>query len=481
MMQKNKLLDLHLTCHISFTMMVLACIHTLFASSCLAMTEQPKIPSVPVDIIFKKEKPKTPVHPERTLTLKDSFEKADKNNKEIIAARNNLPIAKAEIQIAGAIPNPQFSLLYGFGSAFKIILAGNPQQYGWQEQILTAGKRTKQLNLAHANYRLTERQVAATVFNIHHRVRRAYADLATAEAYADLIEAQRKVALELANIAEKRYQAGKASKSEFLQAQIGVLQFDTQRNQAQTRLQQATATLSMLIGEMPTHVEVIDVEDNGIFKLSTQHTNLVPSPAQKLPPLDKLFSVAYQERPDLLVNIQQKFADRRALSVARSQRIPNLFVASGYQFTTFTPIQPYQLYPGLVPNSPGCYLNAAAEVPIFYQYQGETNQAKAIWLQDFDQIDQFKWQMSADIVSAYESVAVSRANIGKFQKELIPIAAQVARLARRRYEVGKGDLVGAILAKQQYQQILISYFDAVTVYQNAWADLEQAMGVPLQF
>ena len=36
-----------------------------------------------------------------------------------------------------------------------------------------------------------------------------------------------------------------------------------------------------------------------------------------------------------------------------------------------------------------------------------------------------------------------------------------------------------ILARQQYQQILSSYFDAVVAYQNAWADLEKAIGVSL--
>ena len=133
-----------------------------------------------------------------------------------------------------------------------------------------------------------------------------------------------------------------------------------------------------------------------------------------------------------------------------------------------------------MPNSPGCYINVGAEAPIFYQYQGEVAQSKETWLQDFDQIDQLKWQVAADIVSAYESVTVTRANIAKFQQQLIPAAIQVAKLARRRYEVGKGDLSSAVLAKQQYQQILSSYFDAVVSYQNAWADLEKAMGVPLQ-
>ncbi len=451
----------------------------LFVPLAQAFTEN--YSSTPLLNFQQKEQKQTNLNVlQRTVSLEESFIKASQNNKELIAAKYNLPVAKADVQIAGAIPNPQFSFLYGFGPAFRIILAGNPQQFGWQETILTAGKRSKQLNLARANYKLTELQVAALLFDVHNRVRRAYAELAAAEAYSELTESQRKIALELSDIAQKRYDAGKAPQSELLQAQLGVMQFDTQRRQAQARLEQASASLSLLIGETPAYPEIIDVDDNGIFKLSAQHTDLVPQPDTTLPPLEKLLPFALTQRPDLKLAVQQTFADRRALTLAKSQRIPNLSVDCGYQFTTFKRIQPYQLALGPVPNSPGCYLNFSAEAPIFYQYQGETNQARETWLQDFRQMEQIKWQIAADIVSAYESLLVSRANIYKFQKELLPAATQVARLARRRYEVGKGDLASAILAKQQYQQILSSYFDSVVSYQNAWADLEKSMGVPLK-
>ena len=60
------------------------------------------------------------------------------------------------------------------------------------------------------------------------------------------------------------------------------------------------------------------------------------------------------------------------------------------------------------------------------------------------------------------------------------MAAQVAKLARRGYEVGKTDLATAIIAQQQYQQTLSNYFNAVVAYQNAWADLEKAVGIPLR-
>ncbi len=416
----------------------------------------------------------------RILSLRASFDRAVENNKEVIAAKYNLPVSQAGIQIASAIPNPRFSLLYGFGPAFTVILAGNPQQFGWQQDIQTAGKRSKNINLARANYRTAQLQVAAVLFDVHNRVRRAYAELAAAEAYQDLIEAERKIALALMSTAAHRYEAGKAARSETLQAELGVLQFDTQRNQAQARLQRASVALSAIIGEVPRRVEVIDVDDNGIFKISAESTDLVPPPNRPLPLLEKLLPPAYAERPDLMVALQQAFADRRALTVAKAQRIPDLFIDSGYQFTTLKKQQPYNLFPGRVHNQPGVYLNVNSELPIYYQHQGEVSQAKATWLQDFDQIDQLKAQIATDIVTSYEAVSVARANIAKFQKELIPAAAEVARIARRSYQVGKTGLAAAIIAKQQYQQVLSSYFDAVVTYQNSWADLEKATGAPLQ-
>lgn len=145
--------------------------------------------------------------PDRIISLQSAFKKASENNKEIDIAKYDIAIAKAQIKIAKAVANPRFSLQYGFGPAFTIILAGNPQQFGLQFDLQLAGKRTKNINYANANYKLTYLQLEALLFDIHNRTRRAYAELVAAEAYEDLIEAQRKTALDLENIAQKRYDA----------------------------------------------------------------------------------------------------------------------------------------------------------------------------------------------------------------------------------------------------------------------------------
>jgi len=418
--------------------------------------------------------------PSRNFSLSVCFDTADRYNKEIVSARWNLPIAKAGIRIARAIPNPFFQLQTGFGPSFTQLFTGQTMLANFTEQFLTAGKRGKRIGLAQANYELADLQLEALRFDVHNRVRRAYAELAAAEAYEALIESERAVGVKLLEIAKARFDAGKASKSEVLQADLNVLQFDTQRNLAQGRLQQASAALALIVGEKPEHIEVIDVDDNGLFKLSAEKTEIVPSPTHSLPMLAPLISTAYRVRPDLKAAKQQVLISRRALTLAKAQRFPDLYIGAGYAWSTWAKTQPA----GLIaqPNwlGQGVQLTVTAENPIFYQHQGEVQQVLGNLRQSERKVDLLKSQIATDIVSAYNAVGVARANIFVFQKDLLPTAAEVARLARLGYQYGATDLATAIIAQQQYQQTLSSYFDAVVAYQNAWADLEKAVGSPLQ-
>jgi len=513
--------------------------------------------------------------PHRAFSLRACFDKADTGNKEILVATSSLPIAAAAIVIAKAIPNPTYSMMYGFSNSYQFIIAGNGQQVGWSEEIQVAGRRTKKSNLAHATYLQKAFQVEAVRFDIHNRTRRAYAELAAAHAYSDVIEAQRQIAKKLLDISQKRFDAGKAPGSEVLQANLGLLQFATQQNQAWGRMVQDSAQMALMLGEAPGRQDIIDVEGKGLFKLSAQKSEaggtpalpgraeaggtpalppalpgraeaggtpalpgageLVPDPNRAAPPLQQLLPVAWRERNDLKAAIQTAYANRKALTLAKTQRIPDPTVGFQYFFSTYTPFQfgffdpahvlPYlqniypnvpQLVPGFhnpnpgtdlvkslynesivsgagaasgqpipninqdkVPFQPGYEVTLQQEHPFFYQYQGEIAQAKATWIQQLKQNDQQRAQIASDIVTAYESVSVTRANIKKFQEQVLPAAARVAQMTRRGYELGKMDLATAMLAQQQYQQLLSSYFDAVVAYQNAWADLEKAVGLPL--
>ena len=52
-------------------------------------------------------------------------------------------------------------------------------------------------------------------------------------------------------------------------------------------------------------------------------------------------------------------------------------------------------------------------------------------------------------------------------------------MARRGYEVGQNDITSTLAAQQANVQIKAAYLDAVRAYQQAFTDLEQAVGHPL--
>ncbi|MGL1617827.1 hypothetical protein ACSTHL_23455, partial [Vibrio parahaemolyticus] len=68
----------------------------------------------------------------------------------------NVITAQAAIKIASAIPNPQPYIQTGFANSFRFLFTGQTSQYGLTEDIQTAGKRTKKIEVAKANYKLAE-------------------------------------------------------------------------------------------------------------------------------------------------------------------------------------------------------------------------------------------------------------------------------------------------------------------------------------
>lgn len=417
----------------------------------------------------------------RHFSMQACFKKADDFNKEIMVASSNLSLGQAAIVISKAIPNPQFNFLYGWGPAWEYVVAGNNQQFGWTEEIQILGRRTKKMNVAKANYLQVAFQVEAVRFDIHNRVRRAYVDLAAAHAYANAIELQVKNSIKLLDIAQDRYDAGKAPGAEVKQAKLTYMQVKVMRNQALNKLATCSINLAQLLGEILNSAEIIDVDESTLFSLRGQENAITPSMEKELPALSELLPQAWLSRNDLKAQIQQAYSDKKSIDLAKAQRLPDPFIGFNYMFSTYKPFQPQYFSPTFpVPEQPGYLLNVAHETPIFYQYQGQINQAKATWLQDLKQNDQLKSQIAQDIVLSYEALICVKRNLQKYRMDLLPKAFTVAQLGRKGYELGKSDLATAILSQQQYIQLLFLYFDNVVAYHYAWADLEKAIGVPLR-
>ncbi len=409
----------------------------------------------------------------RRLSLCECFDRANSDNKDILVARAGIPVSQSEITIAGAIPNPQFNLQYGFGPPFNQIAVGNTQQFGWSQEFQVAGKREKKIDLARSQFVESFFTFQAMRFAVHNKVRRAYSELATAEAYGKLVESEGEVAQGLERIARKRFETAEVEQTEVLQANLAVMQFETELNQAKERIYRASAELAYLIGDTKLRDKIIGADDRGLFDISKDTSGLAPSLQSRLPVLENLLPAAYAERSDLKALIQNVYSHRDSLRLACANRIPNPVITGAHLFTTFR--QNQNVHP-----QRGASIQILQEVPVLYQHQGEVNQVKAMQQSSQSLVDQQVAKIATDIVTAYQELLMARASIISFRDDLLPSASEVALESRKNYEVGKGNFASALVAQQQFQNVRQSYFDAVVAYQTAWADLEEAMGVPLR-
>ncbi len=401
------------------------------------------------------------------LNLSQAFERADQFNPQIAATRRTLNLAQADITIAGASPNPFVGVQYGFGSIYSQL--GNPQQVGVNQVFELGGKRTARLAVADSQYRLANLQLDALRWQIHSQVRRAYAELAAAEANARSIDAQTGLLQKLVDIARKRFEAGASPEAELLQVQLARIQIDPQRTQATGRIQQARIQLGSLIGNTEREPDIV-ANDKGLFNLSVEKTELAPAPGTELPSPDALLARAYTQRLDLIATQQQTEVASRQLALAQAQRTPDLQVSGGYLFTS--------LNNGMA-QADGFYTGFGVTLPFFYNQQGEVARAEASIAQTGLQVTAVRAQIAAEVNIAYQSLAISRENIRKYQTQLLPASQDVLQLAQESYQVGKTGLNTAILAQQANQQVRSGYLEAIVAYQNAWADLERAVGSPI--
>lgn len=468
------------TWSVFFARPLLAASGPVFEQPQQTMTGPPQLrPTAPDSHVFQGPEMPTDtssttymLNAERTvrLTLKEAFDQAEEQNPEILKAKQDVTLAAASVVTAGAIPNPQLAVQVGFGPPWTKTIAGNTQQVGVNQIIETGGKRAARIKLSKAQQAASSLQLEAIRFDVRTRIRRAYAELAAAQAYTQLIDKQRGLAETLLNIATERFKAGAAPEAEIIQARLAMNQYDAQRNSAQGRIRQAQIQVSTLLGQ-PVAPNLV-AEDQGLFRLQTAQSELVPAPDQSMLDEANLLQSALSKRPDLLVSQQQVAVSTKQLRLARAQRIPDLIVGSGFVFTTFERPEPQQY---------GVYLNVNVDLPIFYRKQGEIMSAKVSIEQAKTQTVIAQNRLISEVKAAYENVRLARANIAKYRTQLLAAATETVHLNELGYKYGRNRLSDVILAQQSMQQVNVGYFDAVVAYQNAWADLEKAVGQPLTF
>lgn len=273
-------------------------------------------------------------------------------------ARAKWQVANAAIGTAGQIPNPTVSVSPLYVTTATAGIAPWVVASSLVQIIETAGKR--RFRLARTQYlaEAARLDVLSAAWDTVGRVHGALLDVAAAQRRATAIERQLAAQSGLAEIAEKRLQAGLGSRLELTTVRTLLTRVTLDQQAARTTLVEAQHQLAQAVG--------VPVAALRLDRLA------LPSPGRLLPPgfEAQVREVAALNRADLLARLADYAASAVVLQLEVASRIPNVELGPNFEYDQ---------------GNRKWGLSLTVQVPVFNQNQGPIAEAAAQRRQAADQ------------------------------------------------------------------------------------------------
>jgi cobalt-zinc-cadmium efflux system outer membrane protein len=378
------------------------------------------------------------------LTLAAALDLAEKQNLDLVAARAQRAVSQAGVQIAGERPNPTVS----FGAT-----RDTPHESLFMDQPIEIGpKRERRIELARQQGALAEIDIATLERQTRQNVRNAYFGLAFARGSTAQQADALKLAERLQDIADARFQAGDIP-------QLEVTQADLERARAQADLQVAQQEESVALSDLNALLNAPAAEN---WDLGDAF-NLLP-PAMTL---DDLQARTSNSNAEIARISQEEKVEQSHKSLLDAERIPNLGIEFGADFNSPTDFEI------------GGRGQLSMELPIFSRNQGEIAQSTANERALQSELEATRRAVAARVGSAYFDLEARRTEVQLYRDTLLPSSRQLEEMTEESYRAGKANILTVLDAQHDVQQAERDYLSSLLAMQAAFAQLEEAVGAPL--
>lgn len=403
------------------------------------------------------------------VTLSQALDETLTKSPRAAAIRAQLPISKAGIAQAAMAPNPGFFMDRG-------LIAENVRRVGETTVYDPPWKLAFRVLSAKRYYDQNKIDLLTTLWALRATARRAFTDAVVAQETAKTLNDLYELTERLLNVSTKRFQAGDVPELDVLRARLATSQAQIELGVGNQRLVRSGQNLNVVMGRVAeSPITVPRLPDftgpkPSAFQLKAVKPGILPDFSKPEHPLQYYVSLALQNRLELKSLNQQLKVNSANMKNAVANIMPNPQVTYGQSVSGNPPAGPK-----LRAN----FFTLNLEAPISNMNQGDLAKYKAIGKQLGYEIGSQKNIIQSDVVVAYNNVLTARERIRVYQEHVLADSNEVARLSRRSYEVGQSDINSTLLAQQANIQIRNLYLDAVMQYQQAYTDLEQACGTPL--
>lgn len=380
---------------------------------------------------------------EGAITLDAALQTAVTSNPHLAAARLKRPVDAAGVDVARQIPNPELSYEFNRDTprhSFSVLI---PIELG--------GKRAARIDLARAVARTGEAGMAQEEFALMNEVRRAYFALAAAQERVAAAADLRSLSLRARDAAQARLTLGDAPRLDVLQAELELAAADNDLTTATAAVAADRAALNTLLGRAPaTPVTATDALTTRALPGADDALARATAASTALAAID-----AALEEQSL----------RRALASATNR--PE--VTAGAGITSGIPDE----------YSTGWRASLGVTVPLFSR--------KATVVVEDRELARLRAERAAlqaditgHVAEARVRAAAAEAQLDRFEKDILPRALEVERMAEDSYRSGQSNLAALLQTLHASREMRYRALDAALDYQLALADVERAIGTVIK-
>lgn len=393
------------------------------------------------------------IAPGAELTLQTAISEAIAKNPEFRVLQADVASAKGEVTTANTWQNPELSVFSGLrrtkseGSAALNEFHGG---VGFNQLFLFPGKRALFVNLAKRNVELRSLALEGLRFQLATAVRKAFYEQLAAQKIAGLRREQLASAETFQQAATRRAESGYASDFEAVKAQADVINAKKLVREAEGQIADARVELNVLMGRDPSTP----------LQASGQLEGAAPRYSEA-----SLLALAMARNPSLRAQSLQVEISGLNLNKTRFGRRPDFAVGPTIEVT---------------PSEQNYSLQATVSLPLWNLSKGEIASATAEQRKALAEIEKTRREITGAVVKARAKLDVARDQLALYTPAYLDQLKGFLGQAEKSYAQNATSLLIYLDAKRTYFDTLADYNEALAKVAASRAELESALGVPLE-
>jgi cobalt-zinc-cadmium efflux system outer membrane protein len=385
------------------------------------------------------------------LPLDQLLKEASERNPTIRASRHRIAAASARVSQAGTLDDPEFTYMREEMPGFRWNEAVK-QRLGIMQMIRFPSKLSGEADLARVSQTSTSYEEAEKVNDVFLRLRSAYYRWWYAQQVQILRLENLQVLRQVSDVTRTRFASGSAMLQDALKVNVEIARAESELFAGRQEVKASAAMLAALVDR-----------DNG----DSLGVALLPELPPASQPLDTLECQALRNRPMLLADSLAIEDGRLALSLARSEYLPDLRL--GVEYVTFpsSSMTGWNLFASVsIPFAPWTIGKAGGRVE---EARATIGGAEATYRATH-------LMVLSSVREMYALAEAARERESRFRSSIVPQAFRSLEASLAAYRAGKADILMILDTYRTSVDVKMEHLMSRMKLEESLAELDRTVG-----